>query len=677
DINNPVKLEEGQNFSVVINFTDPDYTNLIAIEYPYEQYSSKATANAGEGYISSNGNSWADITNIYENTSICIKAFTDDPQVASILVDPVNETTYAGENLQFNYETFDQGNYSIDADVVWSSLNESVGTIDSSGIFTAHAAGNTTVSVNNGSVTNSTNITVLERPVFSITVDEPQEGYNYSTNLISLNVSANLDVAIWTYDINSTGTHPFNPNTTLTIPDGNHNITVLAKDTMGNMASEIVNFSIDTTAPTVIIEQPLNTTYGSNIVNLNVSADENVNTWTYNVDNSGKHSFVPNITLDLPDGDHQITVFANDTVGNIGSETVNFSVDATAPTVTIENPLNIAYTTDEINLNVSADENVNTWIYNIDNTGNHSFIPNITLSSPEGRHNITVFAKDKAGNWGSSNTDFTIDLPCSRKSSSSSVGGGGSGNTGESFDNIVLKEVKTIFVNKGAKISYHFKEEYNKIDYVEFYSLKNSGKISTTIEVLKEKSTFVSENPPEIVYQQMNIWVGKAGFASSSLKSWPVNSENIDLRIENEDFVAGYNIAEPIIGFRVSKSWMDENEIDRHTIKLYRNHDEEWTGLTTTILDEDQEYIYFEAKTPGFSPFAISGSKESAESPEISSKLTETNTKPISSSSISSLESNIDTNSESSSENTSLPMVSKTILITIFGCAYLVLRKRI
>ncbi|WP_210409200.1 PGF-pre-PGF domain-containing protein [Methanococcoides methylutens] len=560
DLSNPIKLEQGQDFSVVIKFTDPDYAYLVAIERPIDGHSSKATANPGEGYISPNGTSWADITTDYENTSICIKAFTDDPHVDEIILDPVNDTTYAGENLHFNEEAFDQYNSPIDANVVWSSQNETVGTIDAiSGLFTANTAGNTTISVTNGSVTNSTNITVLERPLFTIEMDEPQEGYNYSTDSICLNVSANLDVAIWTYNINATGIQPFDPNTTLSLPDGEHNLTVIAKDTIGNMASVMANFSIDTTAPIVTIERPQNTTYTSNTVNLNVSADEDVHTWMYNINSTGNHTFTPNITLTLPEGKHTVTVFANDTVDNVG------------------------------------------------------------------------FA----------HTNFTIDLPNPRKTSSSSSGGG-SGNTGEAFGNIALKEVKTIFNNKDSKIIYHFEEEDDKIEYIGFYSLKNSGRISATIEVLNGKSTLVTENPPGIAYQHMNIWVGKAGFATET------------------------NIVDPVIGFRVSKSWIVENDINETTITLCRNHDGKWTQLSTTILNEDMEYIYFEATTPGFSPFAIVGSAQQAEVTDPSSELTDVTVR----------NNTVESNTETASESMSLPLLSNGILMTILGCAYLALRKR-
>jgi PKD repeat protein len=71
-----VQLKTGQKFSVVLKLTTPNYGYPIAVEYPLPGYGSKAKANSGESYISSDGNSWTDITTALSNTNICIKAFT-------------------------------------------------------------------------------------------------------------------------------------------------------------------------------------------------------------------------------------------------------------------------------------------------------------------------------------------------------------------------------------------------------------------------------------------------------------------------------------------------------------------------------------------------------------------------------------------------------------------------
>jgi VCBS repeat-containing protein len=77
----PVSLEAGQTFSVVVKLTTSGYTYPIAFERYWSGYSSGATANPGESYISYTGTSWTDLTDSgisYASTAnVCLKAYTN------------------------------------------------------------------------------------------------------------------------------------------------------------------------------------------------------------------------------------------------------------------------------------------------------------------------------------------------------------------------------------------------------------------------------------------------------------------------------------------------------------------------------------------------------------------------------------------------------------------------
>jgi len=75
-LSSPVPVTAGEKFSVVVELTTPGYTYPIAIETPYEGYSSGSEGAPGQSYISSNGASWTDITTSISNTNVCVKAFT-------------------------------------------------------------------------------------------------------------------------------------------------------------------------------------------------------------------------------------------------------------------------------------------------------------------------------------------------------------------------------------------------------------------------------------------------------------------------------------------------------------------------------------------------------------------------------------------------------------------------
>ncbi len=83
-----VPLTKGQNFSVVLRLSAPEYGYPVALECPIEGYSSQASSSAGESYVSPDGISWADLSFILENSNACIKAFTDRdvaPEAAFVL----------------------------------------------------------------------------------------------------------------------------------------------------------------------------------------------------------------------------------------------------------------------------------------------------------------------------------------------------------------------------------------------------------------------------------------------------------------------------------------------------------------------------------------------------------------------------------------------------------------
>jgi PGF-pre-PGF domain-containing protein len=72
--------------------------------------------------------------------------------------------------------------------------------------------------------------------------------------------------------------------------------------------------------------------------------------------------------------------------------------------------------------------------------------------------------------------------------------------------------------------------------------------------------------------------------------------------IESDD------ISDVKIKFKVGKPWITENNINKDTIKLYR-YTTEWNELQTSLVSEDENYVYYEAISPGLSVFAISGEK--------------------------------------------------------------------
>ena len=82
----------------------------------------------------------------------------------------------------------------------------------------------------------------------------------------------------------------------------------------------------------------------------------------------------------------------------------------------------------------------------------------------------------------------------------------------------------------------------------------------------------------------------------------------LDIKVEN---AVGAKV-EGKVEFKVANSWIATNNIDEATVKLnrYAGVGGEWKALPTAKTGGDNATVYFEAETPGFSTFAVTGEKK-------------------------------------------------------------------
>ncbi|WP_440947897.1 lectin like domain-containing protein [Methanosarcina sp. T3] len=191
-LNSPVNLTSGEKFSVVMKFSNPSLSYPLAIELPLSGYSSKAQANSGESYVSSNGVNWRDLTSEAgcSGANLCIKAFT--------IVNGLPEADFSSNitswvsPLTVQFTDLSQGAFSRE----WDFNGD--GTVDSTAqnpVYTYSSQGTYTVSLNasnrNGldSETKSNYITVAPLSILSsspegdLTIFEGEEQtFSISTN---------------------------------------------------------------------------------------------------------------------------------------------------------------------------------------------------------------------------------------------------------------------------------------------------------------------------------------------------------------------------------------------------------------------------------------------------------------------------------------------------------------
>ncbi len=256
----------------------------------------------------------------------------------------------------------------------------------------------------------------------------------------------------------------------------------------------------------------------------------------------------------------------------------NFNANPTSGYV----PLSVQFT--------DSSQNAAAWNWNFgDGTTSSEHNPTHTYSA-EGTYTVNLLVRNANG---TSQQAATTTITAQSQSSSSggssggssrssgSSGGGGAGGSPEPQSNVAAKEISQAFVNSGKSVKFEFPRNATSVAYISFNSKKTAGKTTTIVEMLKGKSTLVSGLPSGEAYKSLNIWVGNSGFATPS------------------------NIENSIICFKVEKSWIQDKNISKSSINLYRYNDRKWNQLPTSLLSEDSKYLYFTAQTPGFSPFAI------------------------------------------------------------------------
>jgi methanogen extracellular protein (TIGR04279 family)/PGF-pre-PGF domain-containing protein len=208
---------------------------------------------------------------------------------------------------------------------------------------------------------------------------------------------------------------------------------------------------------------------------------------------------------------------------------------------------------------------------------------------------------------GFTQTDVEIKSKGNSKNDDSSGNGGSNGNNGrnngnegnrekvktqngkddsyEPAENIESKEICQQPISNGGQTSFEFTQEVTPVEYIQFNAKKNVGETTAVVENLKRRSSLSLSEPNGEVYKYLNIWIG------------------------NEDCANPNYIENAVVGFKVSKDWITENHINTDSILFQHFNGNNWNSLPTKKVSENEEYIYYEAETTSFSPFAITAEK--------------------------------------------------------------------
>jgi PGF-pre-PGF domain-containing protein len=410
----------------------------------------------------------------------------------------------------------------------------------------------------------------------------------------------------------------------LTGSEGIINLTVVAYDNVSNFDSSVnLSIKVDNTEPLVIDAQTeyatgytavnngstitLNATVSdgslsgvSSVMSIDnissVSAYDNVSLSQVSSTDYWKYS---NLEIAGAEGTYLLNVTANDEAGNVNSSssaTFEVVIDNTDPvihnlTLSTESPgsygesMNVSVNVSDSGSGIKSVTAAGTAL-----TDQGSNIWNGTISAGYGANTVTVIATDNASN-AVTNTSLSYTGPTAPSSSSSSSSDGMSSTTREAFlaSKSTYEGAKIVTQDSSGKVLSDPVKVVSvaltrtEVTGVEVESEMDIEKISVSVQKLDSKPDNIPGSAPGEVHSYLNIEVSE------------LDTENI----------AGASIT-----FKVEKSWLEENGISTDDVVLSHYTGSAWDQLETTVSSDDGEYVYYVAKTPGFSTFAISTRSE-------------------------------------------------------------------
>ena len=407
----------------------PNQTYVIGNLYPNTKYNLYINGNFVETLeTDSNGYTPAFEVQFHSPANITLQQVVGYPPTA-IIISPENITyqTYVapitiegkvlvyGSDSSYNVSFYLDGNKIGEFDNVLNNtevsknFSASEGTHEFKVIAVGNEFGYTTE--------NSTVFTVEVIPAYpTIEITSPQNT-TYLTNVDSRLVDFEFRVYGYDNSYNVTAYLDNNPiysnsnfgndstyYTSLDVDVGTHEFKVEAiGNDYGYSSEESVIFTVERVyGPYVQIINPVNQTYCSGNISLEYTVtDTHIDKCWYSIDDGANVSLpnCENTSISLGEGNHKVTVYANNTLGDVGYDLVYFKVDLNPPTITIISPENETYVgsgTIELKTSVS-DVSSTSCYYEIDGDTSSYDCNSALISVSEGSHYLKACAQDECG----------------------------------------------------------------------------------------------------------------------------------------------------------------------------------------------------------------------------------------------------------------------------------------
>lgn len=529
---------------------------------------------------------------------------------------------------------------------------------------------------NNGS-TSAYNFTVdLQIPAINIT--SPLNLTYNRTPLLNFSVTDNNTIGSCYYILNGIQYNASCVNSTLDAAmEGLNNFTLFVNDTAGNVNYTVQNFAVDI-APRLSVASPSNITYNSLNITINFTAiDVSTLDKCYYYNTTGNITFLDSCMnstfIALNNSLNNITIYANDTAGNMNWTMINFSTDTIIPSITIESTylLNASINdTSSLLFNATISEQPLTSLLEFNGTNftmngsSMSRYINISITKA-GNFTFRIYVNDSAGNSNSTNGYVIVNDTISPSvsvsspeattyaSSDISLAFTASDNIGISSCYYVLNSGLpvagcsnvtftassgsnsiTVYVNDTANntnsTSVNFTYQIPVTQAVTSSSSSGGGgggssakasqpvsnnQYSKSIGTISDVETVfpntasVSEIRIEVINEVSNVRLIINEAGEAEITARVPDASFKYIKID-EFNITDADIRKAVIKFNVTSVWIRSMGFGNEDIVLQRFSSGSWQKLKTVQVSEDPFLVIYEAESPGLSLFSITGIKK-------------------------------------------------------------------
>ncbi|MBM7408461.1 parallel beta-helix repeat protein [Methanococcus maripaludis] len=369
-----------------------------------------------------------------------------------IINSPLNESIYNTSSILINVTAIDSSDVSLvtveieNVKNVTLSLNGSYYTGNTGNLLDGIYNITVTSKDENGNTNTTKPVTItIDTTAPKVIINHADDDFNRITNILNVTINdlsldsviAEINNGTVLKNITLNETNGYFGNSDFEFVEGAYSVRIYANDSFGLVnSSETVDFVVDLTYPviTVNIEGGKYFNNGSNVLNFTVDEDyiDSVTAFNGSTEillNNSTGNYLNSVALN--EGVYNVTIRINDTAGNKVNKTVSFTVDTTAPVLTLNNLVNgTTFTTSTVSLNVSANDSLS----NVSSvTAKIGSIRNVTLffdgsyytgntgTLSNGNYEIRIIVTDLAGNVNSNETvNITVAVPSSSSRSSGS-----------------------------------------------------------------------------------------------------------------------------------------------------------------------------------------------------------------------------------------------------------------